>query len=60
MTVQRDLVKALREAGSRARVMVGGAPVGREWANQIGADGYADSAVAAVQEAQELLSRDGA
>jgi corrinoid protein of di/trimethylamine methyltransferase len=54
MTVQRDLITALREAGLRARVLVGGAPVTREWAEQIGADGFADSAVGAVEEAVRL------
>jgi trimethylamine corrinoid protein len=54
MTVQRDLVQAAREAGLRARVMVGGAPVSKDWADQIGASGYADNAVAAVDVAREL------
>jgi len=57
MTVQRQLVAGLKEAGLRARVMVGGAPVSREWAEQIGAAGYADNAVAAVAVAGELVSR---
>jgi len=41
MRVQRDLVRALEEAGMRGRVKVllGGAPVTREWAEEIGADG---------------------
>jgi trimethylamine corrinoid protein len=58
MTVQRDLVAALREAGLRARVLVGGAPVTREWMEQIGADGFADSAVGAVEEAVRLTGGD--
>lgn len=55
MTVQSDLVGALREAGLRARVIVGGAPVSQQWAEQIGADGYADSAVSAVEVAKGLI-----
>ena len=55
MTVQRDLVTALRAAGCKARVMVGGAPVTRKWADDIGAEGYADSAVAAVAAAKALV-----
>ena len=36
-------------------VMVGGAPVTQEFANSIGADGYADDATGAVQKVKELL-----
>ena len=56
MAVQRDLVDAVRRAGLRARVMVGGAPASEEWARRIGADGYADNAVAAVAVARRLVS----
>ena len=55
MTVQRDLVAALREAGLDTKVMVGGAPVGTAWAEQIGAAGFADNAVAAVEVARSLV-----
>jgi len=57
MAVQRELVDALKGAGLRARVMVGGAPASQEWANEIGADGYADNAVAAVAVARRLVGR---
>jgi len=56
MAEQRELVGALRRAGLRARVMVGGAPASREWAREIGADGYADNAVAAVAVARRLVT----
>jgi corrinoid protein of di/trimethylamine methyltransferase len=39
---------AARSLGDRVRVMVGGAPCSEEWASEIGADGYAGDAVAAV------------
>ncbi|HNX51020.1 MAG TPA: cobalamin-dependent protein [Thermoanaerobaculaceae bacterium] len=55
MVQQRALVEALRAAGLRARVMVGGAPVTPSWATQIGADGFADNAVAAVAVARGLV-----
>ena len=60
MRVQRDLVRALEEAGMRGRVkvLVGGAPVTREWAEEIGADGYAENAVEAVREAKRLMGID--
>jgi trimethylamine corrinoid protein len=57
MTVQQELVAAVKEAGLRARVMVGGAPVSQQWADEIGAAGYADNAVAAVKVAQKLVDR---
>ncbi len=56
MTVQQELIGALRAAGCKAKVMVGGAPVTRQWAGDIGADGYADSAVAAVEAAKALVA----
>jgi len=56
MTLQRDLVEAVKSAGLKARVMVGGAPVSKEWAEQIGAAGYADNAVEAVKVAKGLTS----
>jgi len=55
MTVQRDLIDAVRGAGLGAKVMIGGAPVGQAWADEIGADGFADNAVAAVDLARSLL-----
>jgi corrinoid protein of di/trimethylamine methyltransferase len=58
MAEQRELVSALRREGLRARVMVGGAPASQEWANEIGAHGYADNAVAAVAVAHRLVTGD--
>ena len=51
------VIKALEEAGLRdhVRVMVGGAPISREFADQIGADGYAPDAVKAVRIAEGLM-----
>jgi corrinoid protein of di/trimethylamine methyltransferase len=58
MTAQRDVLEALQEAGirDRVKVMVGGAPVTEEWAESIGADGYAEDVVSAVELAKHLLS----
>jgi trimethylamine corrinoid protein len=56
MAGQRELVEAVRRAGLRARVMVGGAPASQEWSRRIGADGYADNAVAAVALARKLVA----
>ncbi|HYL40900.1 MAG TPA: corrinoid protein [Candidatus Binatus sp.] len=57
MTSQRTVVQALERAGLRpkVRVMVGGAPVTRGWAEEIGADGYSEDAVGAVVLARQLV-----
>ena len=50
-------INALEKAGMRDQVivMVGGAPVTQEYADVVGADGYASDASAAVARAKELL-----
>lgn len=50
LNVQRQIIQELTEAGLRDRVkmMVGGAPVGMRWAQEISADGYAEDAAGAV------------
>jgi len=55
---QKDVIDALTKAGLRAqvKVMVGGAPVTRKWADDIGADGWAQDAVAAVDLATRLVA----
>jgi methylmalonyl-CoA mutase cobalamin-binding domain/chain len=57
MTGQRTVVEALAAAGLRpgVKVMVGGAPVTKAWADEIGADGYGEDAVGAVGIAQALV-----
>ena len=52
-----DVVKKLREAGSTAKVMVGGAAVTPEYAQEAGADFYAADGVAAVRLAKELMKK---
>ena len=56
MIEQKNLVDAIKEAGLReqVKVMIGGAPVNQDYSNQIGADGYAENAVAAVNLAFRL------
>jgi corrinoid protein of di/trimethylamine methyltransferase len=58
MEVQREVIEALEKAGlrSQVKVMVGGAPVTRGWAAEIGADGYAEDAIGAVDLAKSLAS----
>jgi 5-methyltetrahydrofolate--homocysteine methyltransferase len=57
MLYQREVIDALKEAGlgDRVKVMVGGAPVTESWAEQIGAEGYAEDAIGAVAEAKRLV-----
>jgi corrinoid protein of di/trimethylamine methyltransferase len=56
MLQQKRLIDAIDDAGLRAqvKVMVGGAPVTESYAEQIGADGYAENAVSAVDLAFRL------
>ena len=56
MANQRRLVEMLKQKDVRAkyRVLVGGAPATQKWADEIGADGYAENAVAAVKLAKRL------
>jgi 5-methyltetrahydrofolate--homocysteine methyltransferase len=53
----KTTIKALEEAGLRqqVKVMIGGAPVTQDYADEIGADGYAPDAVMAVEQARELV-----
>jgi 5-methyltetrahydrofolate--homocysteine methyltransferase len=57
MPTMKATIDALREAGLRdeVKVLVGGAPVNQKFADDIGADGYAADAGAAVEVARELM-----
>ena len=57
MTMMKDTIEALKEAGVRdqVKIIIGGAPVTQSYANEIGADGYADDAGGAVKVAKALL-----
>jgi len=54
-----NTLEALKAAGLRdkTKVVVGGAPVTREWAEKAGFDGYADDASEAVKLAEALVGR---
>jgi corrinoid protein of di/trimethylamine methyltransferase len=58
MPEQKVVIEELEAAGlrSQVRVLVGGAPVTADWAEQIGADGYAPSAPEAVRLAMDLTA----
>ena len=57
MSGMREVIKKLEEAGirDRVKVMVGGSPVSRKFADEIGAEGYSSNAVEAVKVAKELV-----
>jgi len=57
MPGQKSVVEELKKRSLRekVKVMVGGAPCSAEWAEEIGADGYAPDAVSAVSLARELI-----
>ncbi len=59
MVKQREVIEALEQAGLRSgiKVMVGGAPVTREWVQKIGADGYSEDAIGAVGVAKSLMGK---
>ena len=56
MNMMKRVIEALDAAGLRSstKVMVGGAPVTQQFADEIGADGYSDNASAAVALARKL------
>ena len=58
MTTMPEVLKALEQAGIRGdvRVMIGGAPVTREYADEIGAEGFAEDCASAVLEAERLVA----
>ena len=59
MRSQKGVIESLEKAGlrSQVKVMVGGAPVSRGWAAEIGADGYAKDAMSAVVLARQLMEQ---
>ena len=61
MSQMKITVRALEDAGVRGsvKIMVGGAPVTERFAADVGADGYADNASAAVTLARRLMGRAG-
>ena len=55
MPKMEKTLKELRNAGLKVKVMIGGAPVTQNYADKIGADGYAADAASAVDVAKRLL-----
>jgi 5-methyltetrahydrofolate--homocysteine methyltransferase len=57
MIQMKNVVEAVEAAGLHIPVVIGGAPVTRDYADQIRAQGYAPDAASAVEEVGRLLAR---
>jgi len=60
MVRQREVIEELDKEGLRPRikVIVGGAPITKEWAEKIKADGTSEDAIGAVQLAKKLVGKE--
>ena len=56
MPAMEKTVQAIRDAGLGCKIMIGGAPVTQNYADTIGADGYAADAASAVDVAKDFLN----
>lgn len=59
MPSMRDTIEAIKAAGLRdsVKIMIGGAPITQNFADEIGADGYAPDAASAADLAKELIGK---
>jgi corrinoid protein of di/trimethylamine methyltransferase len=55
MVKQKEVIDEITKRGMKVMVMVGGAPVTKEWVHKIEADGYSEDAIGAVNVAKELM-----
>ena len=56
MSEMKTTIEAMREAGlSEVKVIIGGAPITQDYADQIGADGFAPDAATAVDVVKDML-----
>jgi methanogenic corrinoid protein MtbC1 len=56
MPAMKEAVAAIRAAGhANVKILVGGAPVTKAYAEEIGADGYSEDAASAVDAAKAAL-----
>jgi 5-methyltetrahydrofolate--homocysteine methyltransferase len=56
MLVMKDAIDAIVASGLSVKTMVGGAPVTQDFADHIGADGYAPDAASAIDMARRLVA----
>ena len=57
MQKMRDVVALAREMAPGVRVIIGGAVITQEYADEIGADGYSEDAVGAVALVKRLMEK---
>ncbi|MGC8817473.1 MAG: cobalamin B12-binding domain-containing protein [Candidatus Hadarchaeum sp.] len=57
MQFMGTIIAALRKAGSKAKTIVGGAPVTADFAKNIGADAFAGDALLGVEECKRLVGK---
>lgn len=57
MTSMKEIIDAIKDAGLRdqVKIMIGGAPITQEYADEIGADGYSVDAASAADLAKKLV-----
>jgi corrinoid protein of di/trimethylamine methyltransferase len=58
MPAMKTTIEALQQAGVRqqVKVLIGGAPISQKYADEIGADGYSESAAGAVAAAKKVYA----
>ena len=58
MNFQREVIDELNKRGLRDKykIVIGGSPTSVDWAEEIGADGWADDAIEAVSLIKKLLN----
>ncbi len=56
MPQMAEIIKACRDGGLEIKTIVGGAPVTQDYAEEIGADGYAPDAASAADKVKELIA----
>jgi 5-methyltetrahydrofolate--homocysteine methyltransferase len=57
MVGMKGVIESLKEKGAKAKVIIGGAPVTQNYADEVGASGYAADAASAVDIGKKLLGK---
>lgn len=55
MVQMKGVIESLKEKGSKAKIIIGGAPVTQNYCDEVGADGYAADAATAVEIGKSLI-----
>ena len=57
MTEMKTVVEIAKQKGCKAKIMIGGAVITQDYADEIGADGYSKDSVDAVKMADKLVGK---